>query len=102
MQIKHLIIFALVGMVALLGFNLIIGSQHETSREAAVSSATSEQEATGTAVSDVKESDSSSTSIANKPLGEQPKAILDDATAKIDQAQQTDQARLAQMESEVK
>ncbi|MGP5211160.1 hypothetical protein ACTXJ5_10240 [Psychrobacter alimentarius] len=102
MQIKHLIIFALVGMVALLGFNLIIGSQHEKNREAAISNATSKQETTDAAVSDTKESDSSSTSIANKPLGEQPKAILDDATAKIDQAQQADQARLAQMNDAAK
>ncbi|MEN6669471.1 hypothetical protein AAJP47_03750 [Psychrobacter sp. B38] len=101
MQIKHLIIFALVGMVALLGFNLIMGSQHEKNREAAISSAMSE-ETTGAGVSDTKESDGSSTSIANKPLGEQPKAILDDATTKIDQAQQADQARLAQMDDEAK
>lgn len=89
-------------MVALLGFNLIIGSQHEKNREAAISNATSEQETTDAAVSDTKESDSSSTSIASKPLGEQPKAILDDATAKIDQAQQADQARLAQMNDAAK
>ena len=49
MQIKHLIIFALVGMAALLGFNLISGNQHEKSREAAISSTASEQTATDTA-----------------------------------------------------
>ncbi len=102
MQIKHLIIFALVGMAALLGFNLISGNQHEKSREAAIDSTASEQVATGTSVSDTEESGSSSTSIANKPLGEQPKAILDDATTKIDQAQQADQARLAQMDDAAK
>lgn len=97
MQMKHLIMFSLVGIMALLAFNLIIGNQHEESREDAVSSVTSEQKTTNTSVSDTKESNSSSSNIGNKPLGEQPKAILDDATTKIDQAQQTNQERLAQM-----
>ena len=43
MQMKHLIIFALVGMVALLGFNLINGNQREKDREAVISDAGSEQ-----------------------------------------------------------
>ena len=97
MQMKHLIIFALVGMVALLGFNLINGMQHEKNREIAVNGATSEQSMTSTAASDTV---NGSENIASQPLGKQPKAILDEATAKIDQAQQTDQARLAQMSSE--
>ena len=97
MQMKHLIIFALVGMVALLGFNLINGMQHEKNREIAVSGATSEQSMTSTAASDTV---NNSENIASQPLGKQPKAILDDATAKIDQAQQTDQTRLSQMNSE--
>ena len=97
MQMKHLIIFALVGMVALLGFNLINGMQHEKNREIAVSGATSEQSMTSTAASDTVNGSENS---ASQPLGKQPKAILDDATAKIDQAQQTDQARLAQVNSE--
>lgn len=100
MQMKHLIMFSLVGIMALLAFNLIIGNQHEESRKAAVSIVTSEQKMTDTSVSDTKESNSSSSSIANKPLGEQPKAILDNATTKIDQAQQTNQARLTQMDNE--
>ena len=33
MQMKHLIIFALAGMVILLGFNMISGSQREKNRE---------------------------------------------------------------------
>ncbi|MGP9689606.1 hypothetical protein ACT3TH_10635 [Psychrobacter sp. AOP22-C1-C5] len=100
MQIKHLIIFSLVGIVALLGFNLINGNQHEENREMIASDSTSQQETAGTEVSGIDNANSSSTSIASKPLGEQPKAILDDATVKIDQAQQADQARLVQMESE--
>lgn len=98
MQIKHLIIFSLVGIMALLAFNIINDYQRDKDSEMALSSTTYEQKTTGTLVSDT----SNSNNIANKPLGEQPKAILDDATTKIDQAQQTDQARLAQMDNEAK
>ncbi|BFM04614.1 MAG: hypothetical protein J6N72_04845 [Psychrobacter sp.] len=98
MQIKHLIIFSLVGIMALLAFNIINDYQRDKDREMALSSTTSEQKTAGILVSDT----SNSNNIANKPLGEQPKAILDDATTKIDQAQQTDQARLAQMNDEAK
>lgn len=98
MQIKHLIIFSLVGIMALLAFNIINDYQRDKDREMALSSTTSEQKTAHTLVSDT----SNSNNIANKPLGEQPKAILDDATTKIDQAQQTDQARLAQMDDEAK
>lgn len=103
MQMKHLIIFALVGMVALLGFNLINGNQREKNREIITASSSSEpnQESADTPDSDdtLVTSTSTSTDIASKPLGQQPKAILDDATAKIEQAQQTDQQRLEQMGS---
>lgn len=98
MQIKHLIIFSLVGIMALLAFNIVNDYQRDKDSEMALSSATSEQKIAGTLVSDT----SNSNNIANKPLGEQPKAILDDATTKIDQAQQADQARLAQMNDEAK
>lgn len=98
MQIKHLIIFSLVGIMALLAFNIINDYQRDKDSEMALSSTTSEQKTAGILVSDT----SNSNNIANKPLGEQPKAILDDATTKIDQAQQTDQARLAQMDDEAK
>ncbi len=94
MQIKHLIVFALVGIVALLGFNLVNGYQHDKNREI-INSRTS------TAGLDTDKAVSGSENIASKPLGEQPKAILDDATSKIDQAEQTDQARLAQMSSNI-
>ncbi len=98
MQIKHLIIFSLVGIMALLAFNVINNYQRDKDREMALNSATSEQSTMSTQVSDT----SNVNTIANKSLGEQPKAILDDATAKIDQAQQTDQARLAQMDDAAK
>ena len=84
--------------MALLAFNVINNYQRDKDREMALNSATSEQETTDAAVSDT----SNVNNIANKPLGEQPKAILDDATTKIDQAQQTDQARLAQMDDAAK
>ena len=95
MEMKHLIIFAVIGIVALLGFNIINGNSHEKNREVAVSSTVSEQPTA--AVSDAGSSKNSSANIASKPLGEQPKAILDDATNKIDQAQQSEQDRLEQM-----
>ena len=99
MEIKHLIILAVIGIVALLGFNVVNGNSHEKNRAGATNNATSES-ATGTAVSNKDQATSGSESIASKPLGDQPKAILDDATSKINQAQQTDQARLAQVNSE--
>lgn len=95
MEMKHLIIFAVIGIVALLGFNIINGNSREENREVAVSSTVSEQPTA--AVSDADSSKNSSANIASKPLGEQPKAIIDDATNKIDQAQQSEQDRLEQM-----
>lgn len=96
MEMKHIIIFAVIGIVALLGFNIINGNSHEKNRKMIVSSTVSEQP-TAAAVSDTDNTTNSSGDIANKPLGEQPKAILDDATSKIDQAQQSEQDRLDQM-----
>ncbi|WP_440827079.1 hypothetical protein [Psychrobacter cryohalolentis] len=96
MQMKHLIIFAVVGMVVLLGFNIMNGSQREQNRE--VIAASSEAAVSENNGSDTRNANDSHTSdIASKPLGQQPKAILDDATTKIDQAQQADAARLEQM-----
>ncbi len=95
MEMKHLIIFAVIGIVALLGFNIINGNSREKNREVVISSAASEQPTA--AVFDTGSSKNSSANIANKPLGEQPKAILDDATNKIGQAQQSEQDRLDKM-----
>ena len=78
-----------------MGFNIINGNSHEKNREVAISSTVSEQPTA--AVSDADSFKNSSANIASKPLGEQPKAILDDATNKIDQAQQSEQDRLEQM-----
>ena len=97
MQMKHLIIFALVGMVALLGFNLINGNQREKDRESITTSSSTEQASTGVTESDSNNDEkNSSVDITSKPLGEQPKAILDSATTQIEQAQQADQQRLDQ------
>ena len=38
MQMKHLIIFTVVGMVVLLGFNIMSGNQREKNREAIIAS----------------------------------------------------------------
>ncbi|MBH0094774.1 hypothetical protein I6E61_00025 [Psychrobacter sp. NZS113] len=99
MQMKHLIIFALVGMVALLGFNLINGSQRDKNREALVSSAASQQSSINTEIPETHIEASSSDAITSKPLGEQPKAILDSATTQIDQAQQAEQKNLEEMDN---
>lgn len=97
MQMKHLIIFALVGMVALLGFNLINGNQRDKDRESITTSSSTEQPSTGITESDSNNDEkNSSVDITSKPLGEQPKAILDSATTQIEQAQQADQQRLDQ------
>ena len=88
MEMKHLIIFAVVGMVALLGFNMLNGNQRDKNREAITAS--SEPELVNS------DNNSNTSDIASQPLGQQPKAILDNATAKIDKAQQADAARLEQ------
>ena len=97
---KHLIIFAVVGMVALLGFNMMNGNQRDKNREVITASSQPEIANTDTAISENISSSTSNTNntsdIASQPLGQQPKAILDNATAKIDQAQQADAARLEQ------
>ena len=87
MEMKHLIIFAVVGVVALLGFNMINGNQRNKNSDAITASSQPEM---------VDANGNSTSNIASQPLGHQPKAILDNATAKIDEAQQVDAARLEQ------
>ncbi|MGP9544160.1 hypothetical protein ACT3QR_04020 [Psychrobacter sp. AOP7-B1-25] len=90
MEMKHVIIFAVIGIVALLGFNIINGNSREQNREVAASSVAAEQiEATVV---------TSETAITSQPLSQQPKAIVDSATSKIDQAQQAEQERVAQLD----
>lgn len=90
MQIKHLIIFALAGIVILLGFNMINGSQREKNREVIAASNEVEQ-------ADTSNVNSNTADIASQPLGQQPKAIIDKATTQIAQAEQTSQQRAEQM-----
>ena len=100
MQAKHLIVAALVGLVILLGFNMINSSRHEKARAAMTESAASEA-AARTDSTATSANDNNDDSIASKPLGEQPKAILDDATQKIDQVQAVEAKRLEQMDNDV-
>lgn len=97
MEMKHLIIFAVIGIVSLLGFNIINGNSREQNREAMVSSAV--PESSTVTVAPEPDTSSSSTDITSQPLGQQPKAIVDSATSKIDQAQQAEQERMDQVSS---
>ncbi|MDN3453218.1 MULTISPECIES: hypothetical protein [unclassified Psychrobacter] len=97
MEMKHVIIFAVIGIVALLGFNMINGNNREEKRAALVSSAASEPSNVSVGIPDTHNEASSSTEVTSQPLGEQPKAIVDNATSKIDQAQQAEQDRLEQV-----
>ncbi|WP_296243574.1 MULTISPECIES: hypothetical protein [unclassified Psychrobacter] len=100
MHIKHLIIFAIAGIVILLGFNMINGSQHAKNREALVAGSQVEQantEAVVTENNNTNNVDSNTADIASQPLGQQPKAIIDKATTKIEQAEQVSQQRTEQI-----
>lgn len=90
MQIKHLIIFALAGIVILAGFNMISGSQRAKNREALAASSVAEQ-------TDINVAEGNSLDIASQPLGQQPKAILDKASTQIEQAEQVSQQRSEQI-----
>lgn len=90
MQTKHLIIFAIAGIIILLGFNMINASQHAKNREALTASSQAEQ-------NDINAVESNGSDIASKPLGQQPKAVIDKATTQIAQAEQVSQQRTEQM-----
>lgn len=90
MQRKHLIALTLATVFMLLGFNMINNYFHEKSRAALTSSDTLI----------VTENDNKkANSIAEQPLGKQPKAIIDNATTQIDAAQDVEQQRLDQMDA---
>lgn len=93
MQMKHLIIFALAGIVLLIGFNMFNSNRHESRIAAATSSTTISPDTTTSSEDTVN----TNTDIASQPLGKQPKAILDNATAQIEQAEQVNQERVEQM-----
>ena len=95
MQMKHLIIFALAGIAILIGFNVVNSNRHE-SRMDEVANSSVTAASPDTAIS--SENDvNATTDIASQPLGKQPKAILDNATAQIEQAEQLNQERVEQM-----
>ena len=96
MEMKHIIIFALAGFVLLIGFNMMSGGRDDSNTTAVVDS---NEPAPASKPTDTTTQSSASESIASQPLGQQPKAILDNATSKIDQAQQADKERLDQMSS---
>lgn len=88
MQAKHLIVIAVLGILALIVFNLTRSPTHDVSSE--FEPAVAEPSVTA-----------ADETIANKPLGQQPKAIVDKASAQIEQAQQVERDRMAQISSEV-
>ena len=94
MQMKHLIIFALAGIVLLIGFNMFNSNRHESRIAAATSSTTTSPDTTS---SEDTVNTNTNADIASQPLGKQPKAILDNATAQIEQAEQVNQERVEQM-----
>ncbi len=98
MQRKHLIAFTLVTIFLLLGFNIINTNRHEQSRSGATPVDIESESATVSESTNAESnrSQTNDTDIAAQPLGQQPKAIIDEVTADIDQAQQADQQRLEQ------
>ena len=88
MHLRPLIIFIVVAMVLLLGFNIINSNRHENNRAAAMN-------INSPADANIHRSP---TDINSKPLAEQPKAIIDKATTQIEKAQQVEKDRLAQMD----
>lgn len=89
MQRKHLIVLTLATIFMLLSYNIISSYFHEKSRAALLESDTPV----------VVESDNeANNTIAEQPLGEQPKAIIDSATNQVEQAQNVEQQRLEQID----
>ncbi|MGM8871062.1 hypothetical protein ACS8E3_05160 [Psychrobacter sp. 2Y5] len=99
MQAKHLIIFALVGIAALIGFNIVNSSNHQPGlAETDVANTTNEPVIAASYGENTVNTSTAETDkpvdIANQPLGQQPKAIIDKVTTDIEQAQQIDKERL--------
>ena len=97
MQIKHLIIFALAGIAILIGFNVVNSNRHESRVEEVAITAPPPSPDTATSSEDTAIATTATTDIASQPLGKQPKAIIDNATAQIEQAEQLNQERVEQM-----
>jgi hypothetical protein len=75
----------------------MFNSNRHESRIAATTSSIATSIPPDTAISSEGNTVSTNTDIASQPLGKQPKAILDKATAKIEQAEQVNQDRVEQM-----
>ncbi len=89
MQRKHLIVLTLATIFMLLSYNVISSYFHEKSRATMLES---------NAPVVVESNSEANNTIAEQPLGEQPKAIIDSATSQIEQAQNVEQQRLDQMD----
>ena len=87
MQKKHLIALTLATILMLFGYNIVSSYFYEKNRAALID--------TDSEV--VKNGDKENDSISAQPLGEKPKAIIDNATAQIERAQDVEQQRLEQM-----
>ena len=92
MQMKHLIILAIAGIILLIGFNVMNSDRREDNTTAVV-----DKETADSAV--VTDTDTAASAIADKPLGEQPKAIMDKATTQIEQAERDNQQQVEQIEN---
>lgn len=90
MQKKHLIAFTTATIFLLLGFNLVSSYFHENRRAALVDDDLSKAINSETQLND---------KIAAQPLADQPKAIIENASSQIEQAQKLEQQRLEQMDN---
>lgn len=86
MPIKPIIIASLIAIVLLAGFNLISNQRHNSQRTAMLS--------------ETAQSDAPTVAQNDTPLGQQPKAILDDANRKINTAEQQSEQQLAAADQE--
>lgn len=96
MQMKHLIIFAIAGIILLIGFNMM-NSDRRDDTTAVVDKETTESAVVAETYTDAN-TESAPSAIADKPLGQQPKAIIDKATTQIEQAEQDNQEQVKQIE----
>ncbi len=97
MQMKHLIIFAIAGIILLIGFNMM-NSDRRDDTTAVVDKETTDSAVVAETYTDAN-TESAPSAIADKPLGQQPKAIIDKATTQIEQAEQDNQEQVKQIEN---
>ena len=90
MNAKTMIIIAVVAGVALVIFNIAISYNDPDPVSAEIAS---------TEATNIANTANTNDDIANKPLGQQPKAILDKANNEIEQAQQLESDKMAQLEN---